>query len=480
MNQKIDKQNNYKKYYESLNQIPNLNVEKLLNCYNDDKKNGVRFNLRKLDNLEINEENLENFLKKFNISCSLKQIDWCKTGFYFDKEIKLGKNLLHEMGAYYLQEPSAMAPVEFLNILPSDVVLDLCASPGGKTTQIAEKLNFDNGILISNEIVQQRAKTLVENVHRLGFGNVIVTNHSPKDLENKFKNFFDKILVDAPCSGEGMFRKNAEAITEWNENTPKLCMNRQKEIMESAYKMLKCGGTMVYSTCTFSIEENEMVVNYLLSNHSDLELISIDHKKFNFDNGIEISGISCLKNCARLYPYHIDGEGHFFAVIKKKKSDVNKNENMLLDCKNDKKISKKQQNLHKNKEKIEIFKQFEKKYLNFCFDNFVVFDDDIYANSTLDLNGLKVLSTGVYLGRCIKNIFTPSLHLSHFLKPEQCKRVFDITESDAKKYLEGYELITQIDDGWVLLTYGGISICFGKVSQKKIKNHYPKQLRKKI
>ena len=480
MNKKINKQDIYEKYYESLKKIPNLDIEKLMTCYEKDKKSGIRFNLNKIEKIKKNAENLKKLLENCNIFCDLKQIDWCKTGFYFNKEVKLGKNLLHEMGLYYLQEPSAMAPVEFLNIEPDDKVLDLCASPGGKTTQIAEKLDYDNGLLVSNEIVPQRAKILAENVHRLGFGNVIVINHSPKDIENRFFEFFDKILVDAPCSGEGMFRKNSEAVFEWSDNTPIACMNRQKEIVESAYKMLKLGGTMVYSTCTFSIEENEIVINDLLSKHNDLELLDFDHKKYNFDNGIEILNNSNLKKCARLYPYNIDGEGHFFAVLKKHNNDNFESKNECLKFENNKKISKKMQNIGQNREKIDIFKKFEKKYLNFIFEDFVVLGDDIYSNSKINLDGLKVVSTGIYLGKCIKTNFIPSLNLAHFLKPEQVKINIELNEWAAKKYLEGYEIDTEFENGWALLTYKGFSFCFGKVVQNKIKNHYPKQLRKKI
>ena len=430
--------------------------------------------------MQLNAEKLQLFLQKCNIFCKLKQIDWCKTGFYYDSDTKLGKELLHEMGVYYLQEPSAMTPVEFMQVKQDDKVLDLCASPGGKTTQIAEKLNNTNGILISNEIIPSRAKVLTENVHRLGFGNVTVTNHSPKELEKIFFEYFDRILVDAPCSGEGMFRKNSDAILQWNAETPIQCAKRQTEIIESAYKMLKSGGTMVYSTCTFSLEENEMIIVNLLQNHSDLELVKIDHEKYNFDKGITIQNDLNLDYCARLYPYHIDGEGHFFAVIKKQNKDKNlNNEQMILEAKYGKKVKNKQK-MQENWQKIDIFKQFQQKYLNLSFDNFVMLGDDIYANSKLNLNGLKVLSTGIYLGKIINTNFTPSLNLAHFLTVEQCKRTYELNERDAKKYLEGYELDTQIDDGWMLLTYQNIPLAFGKVVKNKIKNHYPKNMRKKI
>ena len=471
-------------YFESLKKIPGLDIEKMLKCFDNEKMSGVRFNTNKINLNDVTTKNSQKFLYKCNIDCKLSQINWCKTGFYFDNNVRLGKNLFHEMGLYYLQEPSAMAPAEFLNVQPDDVVLDLCASPGGKTTQIAEKLNKGSGFLISNEIIPQRAKVLAENVQRLGFNNVVVTNHSPKDLEKHFVCYFDKILVDAPCSGEGMFRKNNNAILEWDENLPINCAIRQKEIVESAYKMLKSGGTMVYSTCTFSLEENEEVIKFLLDNHKDLIICDIDHKKFNFDFGIDIDKKNNLTKCARLYPYNIDGEGHFFAVLKKQNNIENQNINLLYTnnntLKNRKKINKNSKNEQKNQQNIKIFEDFEKKYLNTKFNKFVSFGELLYCNCPLDLDKLKVNSVGLFLGEVKNNNFIPSLHLAHFLTKDQCKNVYELNEFDAKKYLEGYELDANISNGWVLLTYKDITLCFGKCVNNKIKNHYPKNLRKKI
>ena len=469
-------------YIKSLDKIENLDIAKLLKTYEVEPKIGVRFNINKINNNLLNEENIKKIMEKYQVFGNFSPIPWCESGFYYVGKDKLGKNLLHEMGLYYLQEPSAMAPVEFLNIKPNDIVLDLCASPGGKTTQIAQKLT--DGFLISNEIISQRAKVLTENVQRLGFDNVIVTNHSPKELENKFSEFFDKILVDAPCSGEGMFRKNINAEQEWNENTPKQCATRQKAIVESAYKMLKCSGTMVYSTCTFSLEENEEIIKYLLDNHKDLELCTINHSKYNFDFGVDIDNSKRLTNCARLYPYKIDGEGHFFAVIKKKNNDeINSKQNYSSDnkfIKNYIKISKNSKNSQNFVQNIKIFEEFQKKYLNVKFDNFVMFGENFYSNCKINLNGLKVNLAGLFLGEIRKNNFFPSLHLAHFLKPAQVKNLYELTDIEAKKYLEGHEIDSKLDDGWVLLTYKNLPLCFGKSVGKKIKNHYPKNLRKKF
>jgi len=450
-------------YIESLKKVTNLNILKLEESFNHNAVAGVRFNHKKLP-FKINEKNIENFMKNYDIFAKFNQIPWCKEGFWIDENIKLGKNILHELGLYYLQEPSAMAPVEFLNVQPSDNVLDLCASPGGKSTQISSKLK--EGFLIANEIVPKRAKILYENVERLGCDNVIVTNHSPRELEIRFEKFFDKILVDAPCSGEGMFRKNSEAIFEWNKNSPMQCATRQKEIVKSAYKMLKPNGTMVYSTCTFSLEENEEVVKFLLDEFDDLEILPIDHKKYNFEKGIDIDKSKRLLNCARLYPYNIFGEGHFFAVIHKK-------EGVSKECKKEK-----LKNLNYNKQKINIFEDFITKHSNLKFNNFCLMGEYLYANSFIDIDKLKVLNAGLFLGEFKKNNFVPSMHLSRSLTEGKFYPKLNLNLIEAKRYLEGLELNTNLKDGWVLLTYNNFPISFGKCVDGKIKNHYPKNLRK--
>ena len=474
-----------KEYIESLKNVTNLSIEKLEKDFEKDAKKGVRFNTEKLPYKELNSTNIKTFLSECdeNISGNFFQIPWCKEGFLFDEKDKLGKSILHEMGVFYIQEPSAMSPVEFLNVEPNDVVLDLCAAPGGKSTQIASKLN--GGFLIANEIVPSRAKILTENVQRLGFDNVVVLNHSPKELENRFENFFDKILVDAPCSGEGMFRKNNDAIYEWTKDLPLQCAIRQKEIVKSAYKMLKPNGTMVYSTCTFSLEENEEVIKFLLDEFDDLEILSIDHKKYNFENGIDIDGTKKLLHCARLYPYNIDGEGHFFAVLHKKQNkDFEENNQYFLNesLKNNK-VAKTKNN--KNNQKIKIFEQFFANYSKKVFNDFCLIGDFLYANCPIEIDKLKVLNVGLLLGEFKKDNFVPNIHLAHFLNANDFSNTYELSLAEAKKYVEGLEIgisnnNQKTKDGWCLLLFKNIPLCFGKVVNGKIKNHYPKILRKKL
>ena len=462
-----------KQYIDSLQNVTNLDIEKLENSFNQTAKKGVRFNTKKLPFDEISTENIKDFLSQCGYENQITPIPWCKEGFLFDENQKLGKSLLHEMGVFYIQEPSATSPVEFLNVQKNDVVLDLCSAPGGKSTQIAGKL--DGGFLIANEIVPQRAKVLCENVQRLGFDNVVVTNHSPKELENRFENFFDKILVDAPCSGEGMFRKNNDAINEWTPNSPKECAERQKGIVKSAYKMLKPNGTMVYSTCTFSLEENEQVVKFLLDEFDDLEVLPVEHKKFNFENGIVLNGENQLSNCARIYPYNVDGEGHFFAVLHKKA--INQNiENKSYSKKANKNVKLKSFDL----QRIKNFEEFNKKYITKRYDNFVFVGDYLYSNCPVDIDKLKVLNVGLLLGEFKKDNFVPSLHLAHSLKTTEFLQVQEISLDDAKKYLQGLEIDAKFESGWVLLSHKNLPICFGKCVNGKVKNHYPKMLRKMI
>lgn len=452
-------------YINLLKTIPNLDFQKMIDSYDEPSKIGVRFNAKKLSDINQNIENCQKILENEGYLGDFSKISWTNDGFCYDGEDRPSKSVLHEAGLYYMQEPSAMAPANFLNVEPDDFVLDLCASPGGKTTQIAQKLQ--TGFLVSNEIILTRAKVLMENVHRLGFENVVVTNHSPNELQKIFEEKFDKILVDAPCSGEGMFRKNPEAINEWNAQTPKMCAERQKQIVDCAHKMLKPNGTMIYSTCTFSLEENEEVIKYLLDKHDDLELVEINKGQYNFCDGIAIDNNVELKKCVRLYPYQITGEGHFFAKLHKKGEKTLKF------------ASKIQQKIRYDKKMIDIFQKWCKEFLNVSFDNFCTIGESVYANCMVDIDKLKVLSIGIYLGEVKKNVFVPSWHLSHCLKSSQAKNVQELTQIECKKYIAGEEIDTK-KVGWLLLTYHDLPIAFGKAVDGKIKNHYPKNYRKKL
>ena len=262
----------------------------------------------------------------------LTEVPWAEDGYYYQAGDQPGKHPWHQAGLYYIQEPSAMAPVELLEIQPGERVLDLCAAPGGKTTQIAAKLR-GIGFLVSNEIHPARAKILSENVERMGIGNACVLNETPERLAEAFPEYFDAILVDAPCSGEGMFRKNEEACGEWSPENVALCAARQKKILDCAAGMLRPGGRLVYSTCTFAPEENEGSVSSFLKNHGEFQLLPINKKmlinKKTLNKGSAGTGgcdgrpewiedpVPGLEGTLRLWPQHVKGEGHFAALLEK-------------------------------------------------------------------------------------------------------------------------------------------------------------------
>ncbi|KHF27694.1 Ribosomal RNA small subunit methyltransferase F [Anoxybacillus sp. BCO1] len=248
----------------------------------------------------------------------LDPIPFCSTGFYY-RDAQPGKHPYHAAGLYYIQEPSAMFVAEVLAPSPGERVLDLCAAPGGKTTQLAAMMN-NEGFLLANEIHSKRVKALSENIERLGITNAVVTNETPEKLSETLEGFFDKILVDAPCSGEGMFRKDEEAIQFWSLDHVQKCAQTQKHILSCAYKMLNEGGTLVYSTCTFSPEENEQMIDWFLATYDDMELVPIE-KEHGIQPGVTHwtnTHNEQIAHTARLWPHHLRGEGHFVAKMRKR------------------------------------------------------------------------------------------------------------------------------------------------------------------
>ncbi|MBR3646676.1 MAG: RsmF rRNA methyltransferase first C-terminal domain-containing protein, partial [Lachnospiraceae bacterium] len=347
-----------------------------------------------------------------NTGWQLDAVPWCSTGFYYSGEIQPGKHPYHEGGAYYIQEASAMLPATLLDAQPGDIVLDLCAAPGGKSTQIACDLN-GQGLLISNEIIPNRAKILSENIERLGIKNAIVTNEDSFKLADHFPSFFDKIMVDAPCSGEGMFRKNSIACDEWSLDNVDICANRQLEILDNAASMLKSGGRIVYSTCTFAPAENEGTIARFLAKHPDFSLEKpcifcdgfdsghndwvVPYTHFTDDEDIDKIKSVDVTNSIRLWPHKINGEGHFAAVLLRAEDSV------------DESIVKFEKGI--NPKELKEYLSFEKTYLNTKIDgSFVKFGDQLFVlpNNAPSLKKLKVLRPGLHLGTFLKNRFEPS------------------------------------------------------------------------
>lgn len=429
------------------------------------------------------------FLKRWPFP--LCPVPWTENGFYYTEAEQPGKHPFHEAGVYYIQEPSAMAPVTFLEVKPGDRVLDLCAAPGGKTTQIADYLKGE-GLLVSNEIHPARARILSENVERLGITNAIVTNETPKRLLEEFAGYFDKILVDAPCSGEGMFRKKEEACGEWSLEGVALCAKRQDEVLSCAAGMLRPGGRLVYSTCTFSPEENEGSISRFLKENPDFSIEKVKKPEgFVSGRGIWTEEAACgMENTMRLMPHRVRGEGHFLAVLKKagdSGADVKRGSRGGTE----KSLPQKEYG---------EFLAFQKAFMQelpketglgrlLWQGTCLRFGEQLYAapEKLPALKGLKILRPGLHLGTLKKNRFEPSHALALALKPEEVKLCVRLgaEEKEAGQYLEGRTLSLQNirglcgeEKGWCLVCVEDYSLGWGKLAGGMIKNHYPKGLRK--
>ena len=408
--------------------------EDFIASYEEESIAGMRLNPLKA--------NKEEFEKENPFCC--QPIDWCDTGYYYRKETRPGRHPWHEAGMYYIQEPSAMSAAEELDVQPGDWVLDLCAAPGGKTTQLAGKMK-GKGLLVANEIHPQRAKILSQNIERMGIKNALVLNEDSFSLAKHFPNQFDKILCDAPCSGEGMFRRDEIARTEWSKENVVMCATRQREILENVMVMLKNGGQFVYSTCTFSKEENEKNVEWLLENYKELE----------------------LEKMLRIWPHKQKGEGHFVAVFRK--NGIKEEFDFKLE-----KTTQLKDKMYREWEKNVLKSPIEGKCL--LFGNHLYLADENLPS----LKGLKVIRAGLELGTLDKKIFKPAHALAMALRPLDVKQYVSYS-ADSKEilgYLRGETIPCSSQlKGWVLVCVDGISLGWGKASLGIIKNHYPKGLR---
>lgn len=442
--------------------------------YSKERTYGLRYNPLKLDR--------KSFLK--NVPFALREIPWAEEGFYYEAAWQPGKHALHDAGAFYIQEPSAMAVVSVLDPKPGERILDLCAAPGGKSTQIAGRMHGD-GLLVSNEIVPSRAKILSQNIERMGVANCVVCREEPGHLANFFSAFFDRVLVDAPCSGEGMFRKDDTAIAEWSPDNVAMCAARQRDILEQASGMVRPGGVLVYSTCTFSIEENEGVISDFVKSHPDYN----------------------IEETLRLWPHCIEGEGHFIAELRREdeptRTDyrVTAEEIAPIHKKSrgkDKFSGKGRENACKGSCKA---KEQDKTAQELCMDflrnelgltdscterlfkerMLFNFGESLYLipQQMIPLEGLQVERPGLQLGLCEKGRFKPSHALALFLHPEDVRKHYVMTQEQTACYLRGETFAVGSDlKGWYLLSGYGCSMGFGKATGGQMKNHYPKGLRR--
>lgn len=437
----------------------NEEFEPFITTYNDKQTNGLRLNT-----LKIKKEDFLNLT-----SFALKQIPWVDVGFYYNHEERPGKHPYHEAGLYYIQEPSAMAVVEVMTPQPGEKILDLSAAPGGKTTHIAQYMK-QQGLLVANDIHPSRARILSQNVERMGIRNAVVTNETPERLAKRFPSFFDRILVDAPCSGEGMFRKNPLACDEWSLNYVEACARRQKNILDQACQMLKTEGQLVYSTCTFSPEENEQLINQFVKDHPSFEIERIDvYDQFSSGRSHWVDGpVKGIEHTIRLWPHHIKGEGHFIAVLRKNGAREQHKYKQLRPI--------------KNKNRLKDYLTFAKENLRTIpKGTFILFGDDLYIvpSEMILMDHLKVIRPGWHLGTNKKNRFQPSHALALSLKANEVKHHvnFSSDSHDILAYLKGEAFRVQGENGWNLITVDGYSLGWGKLSNQLMKNHFPKGLR---
>ncbi len=429
--------------------------------------------------LRVNQLKMEpaDFIRRFLLN---GQVSWCDTGFYYEGDERLSANPYYHAGIYYLQEPSAMAPAAFLPVEPGDRVLDLCAAPGGKSTALAARLQGE-GFLLSNDISASRCKPLLKNMEMAGVTNSVITCEAPEKLAGRFAGYFDKVLVDAPCSGEGMFRREPSMVKSWSAEEVKRYAVLQREILFHAAQMLRPGGYLLYSTCTFAKEEDEQTVEYFLEQHKDFSL-----QELPLCEGIEMGrvewtlhGREDVRNCRRFLPHKVKGEGHFAALFKKEESADSSFGSVSGDW------STKEQKVSKEKipEAMEDFmrdipdwKQWKKRIF------FIKERAFLLPKHCPSLQGLRIVRSGLYLGDCLKKRFEPSQALAMALKSSEYKKSISFPAEDIRieKYLRGETV--EIDNteikGWTLFCVDGFPLGWGKCNRGRLKNKYNPNWRK--
>lgn len=440
--------------------------KEFLDSYNNNRYYGLRMNPLKTSS--------EEFLER--MPYTLEKVSWAWEGFYYQEEEQPGRDVLHEIGAYYIQEPSAMAVVEILDPKPGERVLDLCAAPGGKSTQIAGRMNGE-GVLVANEVISNRARILSQNIERMGIKNCVVCNESPERMAKLFPGYFDRIVVDAPCSGEGMFRKDETAIEQWSVEHVQMCADRQQTILDEAAKMLKSGGVLVYSTCTFEPDENEGAVSRFVQEHEDFMIEETIHDAAFTPGRADWTRNPApgLEHTMRLWPHRIKGEGHYIARLRRMGTSVIRNKRGKIDT---------QPRAAKREGTLQDFLSKElgmaPGWLEGQHSKVQLFGEQIYLvpEEMIPMQGMKVIRPGLHLATEKKNRLEPSHSLALALKVAETDKVMEVSREDAIRYLHGESLSCGLQKGWTLLCFQGYPLGFGKAAGGQMKNHYPKGLRK--
>lgn len=482
-------------FLERMKEMLGDDYDAFLESYENPRTYGLRINTAKLSCQDF--EKLSPF--------EIRPIPWISNGYFYDEESRPARCAYYQSGLYYLQEPSAMTPASRLPVEPGDFVLDLCAAPGGKATALGAALN-DTGFLLANDISTSRARALLRNLELFGIKNMLVTDEKPARLAQRFPAFFNKILLDAPCSGEGMFRKEEALARDWTPEKSAELSDIQKDLILKAADMLRPGGMMLYSTCTFSPCEDEEVVAYLLRERSDMELMDmpdyegfsegrpefltpVEHEHPNTSNPTDFIDQttnsapvsqrafdpSSLRKCVRIFPHKMDGEGHFLALFHKKGDSLppvfrpagkgpDKNTRKWLE---------------------DFFAEIGLHTLGgqeFDWNRVEIRKDKVYYQLPfpLDLRGISFLRNGLYLGDLKKNRFEPSQPLALALHKEDIEATISLSVSDERitRYLKGETLNIEPEEaahkkGWHLLCADGYPIGFGKLVNGILKNKYP-------
>ena len=402
--------------------------------------------------------------EKINIF-SKHKIPYVENGYYLEYD-KVGNHPYHHAGLIYVQEPAAMAPAECIDIEPDWHILDMCAAPGGKSTQLKNKLG-PNGVLISNEIISSRCKILTGNIERLGLQNTVTTCMDSSKLASVFPACFDLIMVDAPCSGEGMFRKEDVAIDEWSLDNVRMCAARQADILDNAVLSLKSGGYIIYATCTFSLEENEMTIDAFLQRHPEFELVPVKSTVIDCtSDGIHFDGCKCdnIHFARRFYPHKTLGEGQFMAVLHHKGE----------------KIKNYPATVCKNKTDKVVTDFLDDTLCTYTKENVGVYNGNpVYFNNAIEIKDGTAFCCGVTIGEIRKNYILPH-HQFFSAMGKYFKRIINLNANSDEllKYLHGEEIATDCTNGWAVVMVDGYSLGGAKVVNGRAKNHYPKGLRK--
>jgi NOL1/NOP2/sun family putative RNA methylase len=435
--------------------------EDFIKTYDEEPLHGIRINTKKISRDE--------FLRIFPFE--LEPIPWDENGFIYDAEkCKPSKHPLYHAGLYYIQEPSAMAPANILKPKPGNVVLDLCAAPGGKSVQLSAMMK-DRGLLVCNDINPKRVRALIRNMEWFGIKNVIILNEDPVKIAGRWKSAFDGILVDAPCSGEGMFRRDSKAAESWEKYEGDTCTDVQREIIYAAGRMLKEDGKLAYSTCTFGRSENEEIVSEFVNKSGEFEMGTVPATwnisgELTCDGKIEVSGFG------RIWPHRHRGEGHFMASINCRKNDELKR-------------------IKRENSKVSCDKSSMEAVLSFVGENIIGFEEsieriDFHENKvyirpekSLNLSGLKYVRNGWYIGEVNNGRFIPSQSFAMGIEKRQVLNTIDLDmeNPDVLKYLKGETLGVVCCKGWHLVCVEGYPLGWGKGQGSSLKNMYNKHWR---